>query len=133
MDEEVDLLGSKKGDEVVIVGDSSLSNDVVTPMDSTLSPSLSALPPAQAHVTSSLPIKPMPIPSLAESTFFIKPKSKSSKKKNKIFGPMLKETKTSAQKPYNLPFASKKQSGRMWQMLPSMQTVSLTPSLVSSD
>ncbi|GLU03865.1 hypothetical protein SLE2022_210380 [Rubroshorea leprosula] len=114
MDEKVDLLGSKKGDEVVIVGDSILSNDVVMSMDSTLSLSPNALPLAQAHVTPSQPMKPMPIPPLAKSTLFVKPKPKSSKKKNKIFGPMLKETKTSAQKPYNLPLASKRQSGPMF-------------------
>ncbi|GLT25003.1 hypothetical protein SLA2020_001600 [Shorea laevis] len=132
MEEEIALLGATKGKEVVTVGDSAPLNAIVMPMDTSISPSPSEPPPAQTHVTSGQLIEPLPIPPPAESTLFIKPKSKPSKKKNKILGPMHKETKASAQKPYTLPVVSKKQSSSTPQMQPSIQTVSSAPHLVSS-
>ncbi|GLT60497.1 hypothetical protein SLA2020_332610 [Shorea laevis] len=126
MEEETNLLGSTKGKEAVLAGDSALLNADVTPMDSIISPGPSAPPPAQTHAISGQPIESMSIPPPPESILFIKPKSKSSKKKNKILDPMHKEPKVSAQKPYNLPPTPKKQ-GSPPQMLPSIQTVSSAP------
>ncbi|GLU12069.1 hypothetical protein SLE2022_287770 [Rubroshorea leprosula] len=52
MEEEIDLLGSTKGKEVVLASDSALSNADVMPMDSTMPPGSSAPPPAQTYVIS---------------------------------------------------------------------------------
>ncbi|GLU23683.1 hypothetical protein SLE2022_396710 [Rubroshorea leprosula] len=108
MDREIELIGAIKGKEVVEAGNSSTSNKDLAAMDITPLPALEAQmqgPIHQATVsTSALPSIPPPVP----DNSFAKPKSRSSKKKTKTLGPVLKEARTSVQKPYDPPLVSKK-------------------------
>ncbi|GLT34632.1 hypothetical protein SLA2020_091370 [Shorea laevis] len=78
-------------------------------MDATPSPNMAAQlsSPTQHRVNNPSALPPIPPP--APSNYFVKPKSKSSKRKTKSLGPVPKESKTVAQKPYDLPQGLKKQ------------------------
>ncbi|GLT40958.1 hypothetical protein SLA2020_150530 [Shorea laevis] len=106
MDEELELIGAHKDQPVVEVGNMANLKDGAAEMDATPSQIVEAqLPnPTQHDATKQAPIPPPPL-----DNSFVKPKSKPSKKKTKSIGPVPKETKTAAQKPYALPPVLKKQ------------------------
>ncbi|GLT34656.1 hypothetical protein SLA2020_091590 [Shorea laevis] len=134
MEEETDLLGSKKGKDVVTTGDTAILQDSVAPMDATTSPSPEAQSAAQTHVPFDQSNSQTPVPPLALSTAFAKPKNKTTKKKTKSLGPIPKETKNSAQKIYDLPLTSKKQANQtLPQMLPSIQAPFSSPPLAPTN
>ncbi|GLU14632.1 hypothetical protein SLE2022_311910 [Rubroshorea leprosula] len=110
MDEETDLIGAIKGKEIIEAGNSGNSSGDSLAMDITHSPVLEAQlsGPTHQEVSKSTALPPIPPP--APDSSFVKPKSKSSKKKTKTLGPVPKESKTSAPKPYDPPVVSKKQS-----------------------
>ncbi|GLT52281.1 hypothetical protein SLA2020_256290 [Shorea laevis] len=81
--------------------------------------------PAQQEANKQAALPPIPPPALDNS--FVKPKSRPSKKKAKSLGPIPKETKTTAQKPYALPPVLKKQ---MDPLLPRPSTQTLTANSV---
>ncbi|GLT38081.1 hypothetical protein SLA2020_123490 [Shorea laevis] len=132
MEEEVDLVGLNKGKEPVVAGNRELLHDPVAPMEATATPSPEAQTVNEAHTHrgQSNPTSSTPPPAM--STDFVKPKPKPSKKKAKILGPIPKETKNSAQKPYDLPLLPKKQTSHTPKMLPSIQSHSSSPPQAST-
>ncbi|GKV44406.1 hypothetical protein SLEP1_g51593 [Rubroshorea leprosula] len=110
IDEETDLIGAIKGKEVIEAGNSENSSGDSLAMDITHSPVLEAQlsSPTHQEVSKSTALPLVPPPTLDSSS--VKPKSKLSKKKTKTLGPVPKESKTSAPKPYDPPTVSKKQS-----------------------
>ncbi|GKV19005.1 hypothetical protein SLEP1_g29305 [Rubroshorea leprosula] len=110
MDEETDLIGAIKGKEVIEVGNFGNSSGDSLAMDITHSPILEAQlsSPTHQEVSKSTALPPIPPPT--PNSCSVKPKSKPSKKKTKTLGPVPKESKTSAPKPYDPLIVSKKQS-----------------------
>ncbi|GKV23249.1 hypothetical protein SLEP1_g33000 [Rubroshorea leprosula] len=103
MDEETNLVGAIKGKEVIEARNSRNSIGDSLAMDITHSPVFEAQLSGPTHQEVS---KSTPTP----DSSFVKPKSKSSKRKTKTLGPIPKESKTSAPKPYDPPAVSMKQS-----------------------
>ncbi|GLT58485.1 hypothetical protein SLA2020_313730 [Shorea laevis] len=121
MEEKVDLLGSNKGKESAVAEDSAPLHDLWLPWmplpPQAPRPKLYSWPkPTLVHQIHHRPSPHQPCPVCLSN-----PNLSLLKTKTKVLGPIPKETKNNAQKPYDLPLLPKKQNIHIPKMLPSIQ------------
>ncbi|GLT26419.1 hypothetical protein SLA2020_014860 [Shorea laevis] len=134
MEEETDLLNSKveKAVNAVEVTNPTEVLGSTTQMDTTPISNPETQIMAQTQSTMSQTVSTIPYSPPAPTTSFVKTKSKKSKNKNKLVGPVHKDSKVLTQKPYEISSVSKKQHWNEIMDMPPTHAVNIVSLPLSS-